>query len=179
MPTHSSTRSTSGASELKALTARPHTAPGKDVGAQGLLFPRTVPQLTGTLSPKHLWVPRTPQGQHHPKGFDNWFHGLEHCVSWFRIPWHSSPMLPVRNAILGIETLLLPSCGGCQGSLFPLELRGAVHQTASGQTHDCWNEWGCVSPGNHRITSCQAEKICEFLLAQIATSPEIWCKLSP
>lgn len=32
-------RSTSGTSELEALSARSHAAPGKDVGAQGVLFP--------------------------------------------------------------------------------------------------------------------------------------------
>lgn len=86
--------STSGTSEIKPLSARPHVAPGKDTGPRGEPFPRgsqTVPQPMGTSPARPLTASGAPQGQQHPKDFDDWFYGLEHCTCWLSTPWHSSP----------------------------------------------------------------------------------------
>lgn len=118
---------TSGTSELKTLSARPRAAPGKDVGAQGC---RSYGAHTDCASADTDIVTKTPVGSRDPPGtavpqrlrqlvfmgFSTACPGLEH-------PGTAAPRCwPAENAILGIETLLLPSCEGCQGSLFPLGL---------------------------------------------------------
>lgn len=78
-------------------TGSPREGCGSSGGAVPMGLTQTVPQLTGTLLSRCLWAPRTSQGHQCPKGFDNWFYGLEHCMSWLRTPWHTSPMLLVSK----------------------------------------------------------------------------------
>lgn len=100
-------------------THSPRERCGSSGGAVPMGVTQTVPQLTGTSSPSHLWAPRTPQGQQCPKGFDNWFYGLEHCVSWLRAPWHSNPTLLVsEECCFGDGNLALTKL--CGLSRFPL-----------------------------------------------------------
>lgn len=109
-------RSTSGTSELEALSARSHAAPGKDVGAQGVLFPwgshRLCLSWQGHRHQDACGLPGPPRDSSAPKALTTGFMDLSTAGPGLEYPGTAAPRCWwVRNAILGIETLLLPSCG--------------------------------------------------------------------
>lgn len=78
-------RSTSGTTEIKLLSARPHSAPGKDMGDRGVSFPqashRLCPSWWRHWQQDPCGLPGPCQGQQHPEDFDDWFYSLEHTLA--------------------------------------------------------------------------------------------------